>query len=395
MVLQCLLWLNFFFGPCRIALNAKWKDWQDAKNDKAVKESKESMSIEPPNLEPDAEKKLPFPIKLATSAYMILTWTPFYRRTLFLATAFLGYYNSPVWYCVQLFQVVEKSAQLQNVFLSVTLNGNNLILTGCLMLIVIYTSSIISYYYFSEYYDPGNLGHGANCDSLARCFMTLLAYGMRQGGGIGDVLNPPNFFGSNTEGYLRMLYDFMNFLILIILFLNIVFGIILDTFGELREKRDAIEEDQLGKCFICGLEQSAFDRVGSGGFENHHEFEHHMWDYLFYMHYVKLKPTDSHNGSEGYVKECMDNCEPNFFPVGRSLLLESARGELALDEGKEESAPEAEGGEVAEAGAAAGEHGGAPGPAAGGSADSTEVAKLKEQLSRVELLLSQLVSKKN
>lgn len=393
-VLQVILWVNFFFGPCRIALNEKWKKWQDAKNEKAVKESKESMSIEPPNLEPDAEKKLPFPIHFATSVYMVLTWSPFYRRCAFLATAFLGFYSSPIWYCVQLFQVVEKSAQLQNVFLSVTLNGNNLILTGCLMLIVIYTSSIISYYYFSEYYHPDNLGNGANCDSLHRCFMTMLAYGMRQGGGIGDVLNPPHFYGSNIEGYLRMLYDFMNFLILIILFLNIVFGIILDTFGELRGDRDAIEEDQKGKCFICGLEQSEFDRVGSGGFENHHEFEHHMWDYLFLMHYVKLKSPSDHTGPEGFVKECIDSCEPNFFPVGRSLLLECTRNRANAPSDEDEEG----GGGGEDGGQKEDDNGDAASDAdsrqADGGTDAAEVEKLKEQLSRVENLLAQLVKKK-
>jgi len=234
---------------------------------------------------------------------------------------------SPVFYCVVLYQVIYKSYRLQNIVWSVTRNGRNLLLTGFLMLVVIFTSSVIGYYYFSEYFDE-SFGAGANCDTLARCFYITLTVGMRQGGGIGDALNPAYFTGRSygVAGYLRLLFDFVNFVILIVLFLNIVFGIILDTFEELRQQREDIQTDQLGKCFICGMEQSSFDRYGRGGFEHHTKFEHKMWDYLYLMHYVKLKPKAKHSGLEAYVWECMEKKSPDFFPVQRALVLDVAQG---------------------------------------------------------------------
>ena len=95
-------------------------------------------------------------------------------------------------------------------------------------------------------------------------------------------------------------------------------------------------EDQQTKCFICGLEQADFDRVAPGGFEQHVAFEHKMWDYLYFMHYVKLKPSDVHNGQEGYVAECMESHEPRFFPIARAMIIDSAKEEGEGEEGEED-----------------------------------------------------------
>lgn len=40
-----------------------------------------------------------------------------------------------------------------------------------------------------------------------------------------------------------------------ILFNAIIGGILTDTFSELAEKHDAIEDDKVNNCFICGITQ--------------------------------------------------------------------------------------------------------------------------------------------
>ena len=42
----------------------------------------------------------------------------------------------------------------------------------------------------------------------------------------------------------------------------VIFGIIIDTFADLRGIQQAKEEDMRGVCFICGLDRAAFDRNG-------------------------------------------------------------------------------------------------------------------------------------
>ena len=292
-----------------------------------MNESKEGLSIEPPKIDLNARQNLAFPLRLAMEAYWTVIWSPFVLRIIFLVFACLGCFMTPQWYPFQLLQVVIKSAQLQNIVLAVTKNGHNLTLTGCLLGILVYIFATVAYFYYSQYVIPDWTGAGGNCDTLARCTATLLVYGLKAGAGIGEQWDYP-LFGPNNDGhaYLRLLYEFLFFCILIILTLNMVFGTILDTFGELREQRDFVTEDQETKCFICGLEQADFDRVAPGGFEQHVAFEHKMWDYLYFMHYVKLKPSDIHTGQEGFVAECMKTHDPQFFPIARALAVETGPG---------------------------------------------------------------------
>ena len=52
---------------------------------------------------------------------------------------------------------------------------------------------------------------------------------MRSGGGIGDIMKPPEW--NDTDFKYRVFYDSSFFFLVIIILLNIIFGIIIDTFG--------------------------------------------------------------------------------------------------------------------------------------------------------------------
>ena len=92
-----------------------------------------------------------------------------------------------------------------------------------------------------------------SCDTLWMCIITTLNQGLRNGGGIGDVLRPP----SSTEPFytLRLIYDMLFFFVVIIIVLNLIFGVIIDTFADLRTEKTNKEEIIKNTCFICGLER--------------------------------------------------------------------------------------------------------------------------------------------
>ena len=129
-VLQCLMFFNFFVGPTRIHLNAMWEKWQEEQNQDAINESRQRLSLEPPKIDPKARENLFLPLRIALPLYWTVIWWPFVQRTIFLILAWVGYYYSPIWYCFQLLQIIDKSPQLQNIVLAVTKNGRNLLLTG-------------------------------------------------------------------------------------------------------------------------------------------------------------------------------------------------------------------------------------------------------------------------
>jgi hypothetical protein len=79
---------------------------------------------------------------------------------------------------------------------------------------------------------------------MLQCFLSTLHYGMRGGGGVGDFLPDMTAHPSNITGYyFRQIFDFTFFVIIITILLNIIFGIIIDTFAILRDQKATMEAD--------------------------------------------------------------------------------------------------------------------------------------------------------
>ena len=61
------------------------------------------------------------------------------------------------------------------------------------------------------------------CETLFLCILTTLWQGMRQGGGIGDVLRKTSK-EDIPHYYLRILYDMAFFFLIIVITLNLILG---------------------------------------------------------------------------------------------------------------------------------------------------------------------------
>ena len=59
--------------------------------------------------------------------------------------------------------------------------------------------------------------------------------------------------------------------------LNIIFGIVIDTFAQQRDLQNQIKDNMENVCFICGIDRNSFDRKHPHGFEYHKEREHNIW----------------------------------------------------------------------------------------------------------------------
>ena len=59
-------------------------------------------------------------------------------------------------------------------------------------------------------------------------------------------------------------------------------GIIIDSFGLLRDQENYVDYDVKYFCFICGLHRENFD-----DFNYHIKFTHQKWNYLYFVAYIK------------------------------------------------------------------------------------------------------------
>jgi len=56
--------------------------------------------------------------------------------------------------------------------------------------------------------------------------------------------------------FARVVYDLIFFFVVIIIVLNLIFGVIIDTFADLRSEKQNKEEVLRNSCFICGKTRS-------------------------------------------------------------------------------------------------------------------------------------------
>uniref|UniRef100_A0A673BXR0 Inositol 1,4,5-trisphosphate receptor n=1 Tax=Sphaeramia orbicularis TaxID=375764 RepID=A0A673BXR0_9TELE len=288
----------------------------------------------------------------------------FLYHLLYLIICSLGVFVHVFFYSLLLFDLVYREETLLNVIKSVTRNGRSIVLTAVLALILVYLFSIVGYIFFKDDFilavdriPNKTLEHGASmvgeffsggvcqkengencstegvmdgtwtedkertCDSLLMCIVTVLSHGLRSGGGVGDVLRKP----SKEEPLFaaRVIYDLLFFFMVIIIVLNLIFGVIIDTFADLRSEKQKKEEILKTTCFICGLERDKFDNK-TVTFEEHIKVEHNMWHYLFFIVLVKVKDSTEYTGPESYVAEMIRDHNLDWFPRMRAMSLVSS-----------------------------------------------------------------------
>lgn len=162
------------------------------------------------------------------------------------------------------------------------------------------------------------------CDSLLMCIVTTMNQGLRNGGGIGDILRAPS---SREPLFMaRVVYDLLFFFVVIIIVLNLIFGVIIDTFADLRSEKQQKELILKNTCFICGLNRSAFDNR-TVSFEEHIKSEHNMWHYLYFMVLIKVKDPTEFTGPESYVHGMVNALNLDWFPRLRAMSLAVVDGE--------------------------------------------------------------------
>merc|ERR1712192_301895 len=120
---------------------------------------------------------------------------------------------------------------LRIILQAITYNGKELVLTVGLLSIVCYIYTVLAFNFFREFYvAEGEEGEDPNkmCHDVFTCFVFHMYQGVRAGGGIGDVIEPPD--GADNE-YVRIIFDFSFFLFITLILLAIIQGFIIDAFG--------------------------------------------------------------------------------------------------------------------------------------------------------------------
>lgn len=242
---------------------------------------------------------------------------PVSRRVILVACSLGGNLDVYYWYSFLMLDLLFLSPMLQNVIKAVTVPLNALILVTILGLIVMYEYAIIAFYFFRKDYD-------GSCNSMLDCTTTTIYQGLRMD--IGSAITETDVSMDN-RWYMRMGFDLSYFVVITTILMNVIFGIILDTFGSLRDETQEREIYMKNNTFIACIDRGAIDKAAQAqeidnGFAYLENEKHARWNYLNFIFYLKRKPSTEFCGPETKIDALLDDEDVSWMPLGVCRLME-------------------------------------------------------------------------
>ena len=241
----------------------------------------------------------------------------------------LAIYISQWFFVPCLLDVVQQFPLMRFLVEAVERNVVKIGFTVLLALLLLYFYATIAYLSFPDQYTFN--GH-MDCGDLLTCFKTHIDYGLNVAPNwdYGSFVKPDlaGWFASSPWGFLISSifgsFFVISFIILINLVLqSVISGVIIDTFGSMREEAEAIEADIKGGCFICSISRDEFESNGID-YNSHIKDEHNMWKYVWLKYYLLEKDPLLFTGPERFAFDQMREKASflKLFPVKRSLSLD-------------------------------------------------------------------------
>ena len=218
--------------------------------------------------------------------------------------------------------IVRIFPSLLNIFKSFTAKFSSIF--SCLMFtyLVVYIYNWIAILYMRETFDFGDIYDYKTgsyisepfCHSSIQCLLVLISYGTRAGGGVGDALPTVSYKNSTKMFIGRFIYDMTFFIFIINIMGNVTFGLIVDTFGELRDETYNNENDKNNKCFICQISRDGC-LLKNIDFNSHIKYEHNLWNYVDFLVYLHLNNPNDFSRVEGIVWDKLIENDYGWIPI--------------------------------------------------------------------------------
>ena len=212
-------------------------------------------------------------------------------------------------YSIQLFTLFFLIKSMFTLIYSVQIRYDQFCSIGFMILLTSLLFSMIKYKWFTG---------TDQCRTYSECFFDMLNSGIRGGSGMG--------FGIKKIGqkgfYIEFILEMLIFILVMLVLMNMITGIIVDSFQKLREKKNEESELKENTCYICSLHREKFEKRGIK-FENHTEVEHNVINYFNYIFKVKTTDESDLNSLDYQVMQSVKNRRTDFFPVNTCLSLSS------------------------------------------------------------------------
>jgi hypothetical protein len=162
------------------------------------------------------------------------------------------------------------------------------------------------------------------CKTIYDCTLFMFYQGLSEGGNAKAFIQP-NVPGLET--YLpRIAFDSAFFIWVGIVLMNVITGLMVDTFSATREEKAERASIWADECFICGLKRDGYEDKGlSVGFEIHLSKDHDVWMYVYYLAYLKRKNPTKLSGIESFVKQQVDEVGLEWLPSDTCFAIQDEK----------------------------------------------------------------------
>merc|ERR1719161_2049321 len=181
-----------------------------------------------------------------------------------------------------------------------------------------YEYAILALYYFTSDYE-------GTCQSTIDCTMTTIYQGLRMD--IGSAIEATHVF--DADWWPRLAFDLSYFVIITTVLMNVIFGIILDQFGSLRDETSERIQYFKNTSFIACLDRSdieaaALEKGISSGWDHLEgpKGKHFKWKYLNFIFYLNTKDPTEFLGHESIIGELLEEGEVSWIPTNTCKFMQ-------------------------------------------------------------------------
>ena len=226
------------------------------------------------------------------------------------------------------------SPRLQVVLRAVINPLPDLAATFSLMIFVVFIFASTGLYYFGqliiidedETYLNATTGvikmkQAMQCPNLAYCFVQFVDVGLRSSD-IVDAAFDEVTWEDGFEAYMwRVMYGLFFFLLVGVILFNIVAGIIIDKFSEMREEQERRSNFFKTTNIISGLTTNQCEEKDIS-FDDLNDREQNEWQYVFLLAHLKDKRPEEFSGAEEMIFSCFNCNDFSWLPHNTSCGLQ-------------------------------------------------------------------------
>ena len=246
-----------------------------------------------------------------------------YLMFLIIITSILGLVTkySTFLFALQLFTIVKFIDTIREILIAFKIKLIQILgILGFLGIFVYFYSNIEFFFLINEFNIEIDGKKENFCQNLFECTINIFNHGVRSGGGIGDLLEAKNYEKEKGLYFLRFFTDFIFYICVVLLLLNMFNGVIVTTFSQIREESNKKEEDMKNRCYICNINRVDFQK-NKVDFGEHQKYEHNINNYIkFFIFLLNINEKDM-DSDQSFINQCIKERDIKFFPVNAARSI--------------------------------------------------------------------------